>query len=237
MRDYRQKKEGRTPKQRRGTYICGMLIERLRERLKADSAFIEPCLPTPAQKPPAGSNWIHEIKHDGFRLMARRDPAGIRLLTRNAYEWSDRYPAVVAALNHLPIRSCLIDGEVVACDEKGLAVFDLLRHGPRRKSYATLIAFDLLEIDGADLRRKPIEERKRTLAHLLRGARPGLQLNAHFEEPGDVVFRHACKLGLEGIVSKKRGSRYQSGRSPHWIKSKNPNAPAVGREEEEEWDK
>ncbi len=100
-----------------------------------------------------------------------------------------------------------------------------------------LIAFDLLELDGADLRRKPIEERKRTLAHLLREAKPGLQLNAHFEEAGEVVFRHACKLGLEGIVSKKRGSRYQSGRSPHWIKSKNPNAPAVRREEEEEWGK
>jgi bifunctional non-homologous end joining protein LigD len=116
-----------------------MLIERVRKRLSADrTSFIEPCLPSTASKPPAGAGSLHEVKHDGFRLMARRDPAGIRLLTRNAHEWTDRYPAMVAAMNHLPVRSCLIDGEVVACDENGLAIFDLLRHGPRRKSDALL---------------------------------------------------------------------------------------------------
>jgi hypothetical protein len=101
-----------------------MLIERMRKRLAADRAsFIEPCLPSPAASLPPAPNWLHEIKHDGFRLMARRDSAGIRLQSRNAHEWTDRYPAV----NHLPVKSCLIDGEVVACDEHGLAVFDLLR--------------------------------------------------------------------------------------------------------------
>jgi bifunctional non-homologous end joining protein LigD len=100
-----------------------------------------------------------------------------------------------------------------------------------------LVAFDLLELDGADLRQKPIEERKRRLADLLRNAKPGLQLNAHLDEPGDVVFRHACKLGLKGIVSKRRGSRYHSGRWPHWVKTENPDAPAVAREAEEEWGK
>jgi len=103
---------------------------------------------------------------------AAGEPAGIRLLTRNAHEWTDRYPAVVAAMNHLPVTSCLIDRGVVACDENGLAVFDLLRRGPRRKSYAVLIAFDLPELDGTDLRRKPIEERKRRLAEILRNAKP-----------------------------------------------------------------
>jgi ATP-dependent DNA ligase len=93
----------------------------------------------------------------------------------------------------------------------------------------------LFELDGADLRRKPIEERKRRLAQLLRKAKPGLQLNAHLDDPGDVVFRHACMMGLEGIVSKRLGSRYRSGRSPDWIKSKNPAAPAVRREAEEDW--
>src|SRR6476661_7831975 len=98
-----------------------MSIERMRERLAADRAsFIEPCLPSPADKPPSGSNWIHEIKHDGFRLMARRDPVGIRLITRGGRDWSARYPLVVAAVNHLKVRSCLIDG-VVCCDERGLA--------------------------------------------------------------------------------------------------------------------
>ncbi len=145
-----------------------MLIERMRKALSAGTAFIEPCLPSPAVSPPSGPNWLHEVKHDGFRLMARRDSAGIRLLTRNAHEWTDRYPAVVAAMNHLPVKSCLIDGEVVACDENGLAIFDMLRHGSRCKSNALLVAFDLLQLDGADLRRMPIEERKRRLAELLR---------------------------------------------------------------------
>ena len=106
-----------------------MSIELLRKRLPADRAsFIEPCLPSPADKPPSGSDWIHEIKHDGYRLMARRDPVGIRLITRRGNDWTQRYPLVVEAVNHLKVRSCLIDGEVVCCDERGLATFQLLRH-------------------------------------------------------------------------------------------------------------
>jgi bifunctional non-homologous end joining protein LigD len=85
--------------------------------------FIEPCLPSTADRPPSGSGWLHEIKHDGYRLMARRDPVGIRLITRRGNDWSDRFPLVVEAMNHLKVRSCLIDGEVVCCDERGLARF------------------------------------------------------------------------------------------------------------------
>jgi len=81
----------------------------------APAGFIEPCLPSPADKPPSGSNWIHEIKHDGYRLMARRDPVGIRLLTRNGHDWAARYPLIVEAVNHLKVRSVLIDGVVVCC--------------------------------------------------------------------------------------------------------------------------
>ena len=91
------------------------------------AAFIEPCLPSPADKPPSGSNWIHEIKHDGYRLMARRDPVGIRLLTRRGNDWTTRFPLVVEAVNNLKVRSCLIDGEVVYYDERGLAIFSTLR--------------------------------------------------------------------------------------------------------------
>jgi bifunctional non-homologous end joining protein LigD len=104
-----------------------MLIERMRKRLATDRAsFIEPCLPSPAEKPPSGSNWIHEIKHDGFRLMARRDPVGIRLITRRGNDWTERYPLVVEAVNHLKVRSCLIDGEVVCCDDRALTIFKVL---------------------------------------------------------------------------------------------------------------
>jgi bifunctional non-homologous end joining protein LigD len=98
-----------------------------------------------------------------------------------------------------------------------------------------LFAFDLLELNGQDLRREPIEVRKTTLASVLRKAGPGVQLNEHLAHPGDVVFRHACKMGLEGIVSKRLGSRYRSGRTNDWLKFKNPEAPAVKREAEEDW--
>ena len=123
--------------------------------------FIEPCLPSPADRPPSGPNWIHEIKHDGYRLMARRDSVGIRLITRRGNDWSVRFPLVLEAVNHLKVRSCLIDGEVVCCDERGLARFDVLRRR-RNEADAFLDAFDLLELDGTDLRREPLEVRKAT---------------------------------------------------------------------------
>jgi bifunctional non-homologous end joining protein LigD len=141
---------------------------------------------------------------------------------------------VVEAVNHLKVRSCLIDGEVLCCDERGLARFDVLRRR-RNEGVAFLYAFDLLELDGQDLRREPLEVRKQTLASLLRSSLPGVQFNAHLTHPGDIVFAHACKMGLEGIVSKRLGSSYRSGRSPDWLKFNNPEAPAVKREAEEDW--
>ena len=125
----------------------------------------------------------------------------------------------------------------VVCNEHALAVFERLRH--RHEAHQVfLFAFDLLELDGFDLRREPFETRKATLASVLRRAGPGVHFNEHLEhEDGDVVFRHACKMGLEGIVSKRLGSPYRSGRSPHWLKSKNPAAPAVKREAEEDWER
>jgi bifunctional non-homologous end joining protein LigD len=202
--------------------------------LPPKSGFIEPCLPSAAERPPSGPDWVHEIKHDGYRLMARRDSGGVRLLTRNGHDWADRYPAIVEAVKALRARSCLLDGEAVVCDANRLAVFERLRY-QRGGRDVFLFAFDLLELDGADLRREPFETRKATLASLLRGSLPGLQFNAHLAQPGDLVFRHACKMGLEGIVSKRLGSRYRSGRSPDWLKFKNPDAPGVRREAEEEW--
>jgi bifunctional non-homologous end joining protein LigD len=124
---------------------------------------------SPADKPSSGSNWIHEIKHDGYRLMARCDPVGIRLITREGNDWATRYPLVVQAMNHLKVRSYLIDGEVVCCNERRLASFQLLRHR-RNEAQAFLYAFDLLELNGTDLRREPIEVRKATLASILRRA-------------------------------------------------------------------
>ena len=139
---------------------------------------------------------------------------------------------MVEAVNHLKVRSCLIDGEVVCCDDRGLAVFQALRRR-QNEERAFLYAFDLLELDGLDMRREPIETRKATLASLLRNGKPGMRLNEHIAHPnGAAVFHHVCKLGAEGIVSKRLGSRYRSGRSPDWLKFKNPAAPAVKREAE-----
>jgi len=130
------------------------------------------------------------------------------------------------AIKSLPVPSCLIDGEAIVCDEKGLAVFELIR-GHRAHASAVLSAFDLLELDGDDLRHHAIETRKELLAKLLKGSHLSLVLNEHFEEDGAIVFREARKLGCEGIVLKRLGSPYRSGRSPQWVKIKNLKAPAV----------
>jgi bifunctional non-homologous end joining protein LigD len=178
--------------------------------------------------PTFGPGWIHEIKHDGFRILARRGPAGVRLITRNGNDFTSRFPFT------LPVQSCLIDGEAIVCDENGLAVFDLIRNH-RTGAAAEYCAFDLLELDGRDLRHQPIESRKNLLAELLGDLRPKISLNEHFEEDGALVYDAACQLGCEGIASKRLGSPYRSGRSAHWVKVKNPKAPAVKREAEEDW--
>jgi ATP-dependent DNA ligase len=184
--------------------------------------------------PPAGPGWIHEIKHDGFRIIAQRDAAGVRLITRNGYDLAARFPLAATAIAALPARSCVVAGEAIAVDDNGLSVFDLIRY--RRQDHAvTLCAFDLIELDGEDLRREPIEVRKRTLKGLLRRAHPGIAFNRHFDAEGATVFRQACALGCEGIVSKRLGSPYRSGRADCWVKVKNPAAPAVKREAEEDW--
>ena len=96
--------------------------------------FIEPCLPSTAERPPVGPNWIYEIKHDGFRLMARRDPTGVRLFTRNGNDWTPRYPLIFEAVSRLKVRSCLIDGEAVCCDEDGVPTFPEAPPAPRRSA-------------------------------------------------------------------------------------------------------
>jgi bifunctional non-homologous end joining protein LigD len=149
----------------------------------------------------SGAGWIREIKHDGFRILARRDAAGVRLITRAGNDFSGRFPFIAMAVGKLPISSCLIDGEAIVCDENGLAVFDLIRrHGALAS--AVLCAFDLLELEGHDLRREPIEKRKALLAKLLKGSHLSLVLNEHYDEDGATVFREACKFGCEGDCLK-----------------------------------
>jgi bifunctional non-homologous end joining protein LigD len=142
----------------------------------------------------------------------------------------------VESLARLRSRSCIVDGEAVACDDNGVASFDLVRHH-RANDSVFLYAFDLIELNGDDMRRDPLQVRKATLASILAKARPGIRFNEHIEGDGPTVFAHACNLGLEGIVSKRKDSAYRSGRSPDWLKMKNPSAAAVTREAEEDWGK
>jgi ATP-dependent DNA ligase len=134
---------------------------------------IKPCLPTRAATPPHGPEWLHEIKHDGYRILARRDGERVRLLSRRGLDWGDRFPAIIVAVEALAARTCTIDGEAIACRDDGLADFELLRYG-RRDAAVTLVAFDLIEIDSRDLRREPIEQRKAELARLLAGCQQGI---------------------------------------------------------------
>jgi bifunctional non-homologous end joining protein LigD len=137
-------------------------------------------------------------------------------------------------VSKLKVRSCFIDGEAIVVNERGLSAFDLLRSW-RHDHAAVLCAFDLIELDGKDLRRVPIEQRKRALTDLLGRERDGIVLNQHYDGDGAIIFEHVCALGCEGIVSKRLGSPYRSGRVEHWRKIKNPAAPAVKREAEEDW--
>jgi bifunctional non-homologous end joining protein LigD len=183
---------------------------------------------------PAGPLWFHEIKHDGFRIIARKDGERVRLYSRPGNDFTRRFPLIVETLARLRSRSIIIDGEAVACGDNGIASFELIRRR-HHDGDVFLYAFDLIELNGDDLRRDPLEVRKATLASTLAKAGRGVRFNEHIEGDGPTVFAHACKLGLEGIVSKRKDSPYRSGRSPDWLKMKNPDAEAVKREAEEDW--
>jgi bifunctional non-homologous end joining protein LigD len=209
----------------RARYVPGML----------PAGFIAPCLPMTAPRPTSGPEWLHEVKHDGFRVIARTDGERVRLYSRSGNDLTEHFPLIVQAMARLP--SCTLDGEAVACDDDGVPSFDLLRHR-QRDNHVFLYAFDLIELAGADLRREPLEHRKVDLRRLLVDAGPGLVFNEWIdgeEFDGASIFEGACRLGLEGIVSKRKDSRYLSGRSPYWLKMKNPQSAAVRREAEEDW--
>jgi bifunctional non-homologous end joining protein LigD len=210
-------------------YSDGLLARRVRT-----DGFIDPCIPTLAAKPPSGPGWVHEIKHDGYRLIARRDGKAVRLFIRGGYDWTDRYPAIASAAAKLRARSFTLDGEAVVCGADGVAIFDAL-HRRGMVGQAILQAFDLLELNDEDYRPLPLSRRKCRLARLLKHSPAGIEYNDYTDADGAVVFRHACKMGLEGIVSKRLTSPYRSGPSRDWIKVKNPDSPAMLRFREGRW--
>jgi bifunctional non-homologous end joining protein LigD len=167
--------------------------------------------------------------------MVRRDGSRVRCFTRNGKDWADRFPSIVEAAARLKAHSFLIDGEVVIMSIDGMSDFYALR-SRRRGAEAVLYAFDLLEQDGADLRDLPLIERKQRLARLFGGAElQVIRVTEHLTGDGPNVFDHACRMGLEGIVSKRIDAPYRSGPSRAWLKLKNPASEAVRREREEEW--
>jgi bifunctional non-homologous end joining protein LigD len=170
---------------------------------------------------PTGPEWLHELKHDGMRVVARKAGGRVSIWSRNGRPWTTELVAITAGLRELAVDKLMLDGEAVAHCAEGLPDFHrLLGDG---KATACLYAFDLLEIDGEDLRPLPLEARKERLASALQGGPDGLRLSEHMAGPqGPAMYAHACRLGLERIVSKRREKAYRSGRCPHWLKILNP---------------
>jgi bifunctional non-homologous end joining protein LigD len=196
------------------------------------AGFVEPCLPTLGRTVPEGPRWACEVKHDGFRFICRRDGVGVRVFSRHGKDWSDKVPLIAESLLVLPVKSATLDGEGVVVDDRGLTDFERLRSALAGKGGSRavfLYGFDLLHLDGEDLRRHPWDVRRATLTALLRKERPGLRLSEHLDGDSETIFRHACALGAEGIVAKRRDRPYRSGCSLDWIKVKNPDAPAALR--------
>jgi|1186.fasta_scaffold00749_2 bifunctional non-homologous end joining protein LigD len=186
--------------------------------------FIEPCLASLASDVPGGDRWLHEIKWDGYRLHVRVESGRVRLLTRRGLDWTARFPPIADAAAQLPFQTAYIDGEAIVENRVGIADFGALQQalatGAARN--ALLFAFDLLYLDGRDLRREPLIERKRLLAGLLAGQPHGFPIHysEHLLSDGQAMYRQARAMGLEGVVSKRRDCPYRSGRSEDWLKVK-----------------
>jgi bifunctional non-homologous end joining protein LigD len=187
-------------------------------------AFIEPSLATLRATPAAGDSWLHEVKFDGYRMQARIDKGKVRLLTRTGLDWTKRFGATLGrALSELPCDTALIDGEIVVMAEEGISSFSALQSALSNGSRSGFVyfAFDLVHLDGRDLRPEPLLTRKELLADLLADAdHASVRYSEHFREPGATMLDHACRMGLEGVISKRIDAPYRSGRVGDWIKSK-----------------
>ena len=205
--------------------------------------FVEPCCPTLRKTPPSGEAWLHEIKHDGYRAQAQFNERA-DIYTRRGNDWAARMPTIAASLAALPVNNVILDGELVAVDARGRAVFYELptavtAQPARVKARLIYYAFDLLYLDGFDLRGASLIDRKRVLEALLDNV-SGVQLITyvdHIAGDGELVLEHVCKLGLEGIVSKRADAPYRSGKRPEWIKTKCPAWREANRDRFEKMEK
>jgi bifunctional non-homologous end joining protein LigD len=179
--------------------------------------FIEPALATSIDKVPSGERWIHEIKFDGYRVQIHLANNAVKVFTRSGSDWTKHFKKIADDAWHINAGSAIIDGEVVVPSSDGTTDFAVLQNELKGKSTKiVMVAFDLLYLNGYDLRKLPLFERKALLKKKIDGT--DLQFSESFEVDGGEIIKHACKTGLEGVVSKVRDSRYPTGRSKDWVK-------------------
>jgi bifunctional non-homologous end joining protein LigD len=190
---------------------------------------IEPCLALLKTRPPHGEEWSYEIKWDGYRLAIHIEPTGVRLITRGGHDWTHRFPAIADAARALMPATMILDGEAVVLDDQGRPDFSLLQRslgssgrgmGKLASSNSILYAFDLLYLDGHDLRGTEYRVRRHLLDDALAGQEGAIRLSEEVDADPDELLAHACRLGLEGIIAKNRDQPYRSGRTGDWLKIK-----------------
>jgi bifunctional non-homologous end joining protein LigD len=193
-----------------------------RARSAAVPGFIEPCHPTPKERAPQGSEWLYEIKTDGYRAQVHIRDGKVTVYTRNGHDWTNEFGAIATAAAKLEIHDAILDGEATVLGSTGAADFQALRRelGQKRSSRLLFYAFDVLWLDGQDLRARPLIERKKLLQRILKHAPKALSYVDHFDDEGQRVFEHACRMHLEGLVAKRKDAPYRSARQESWIKLK-----------------
>ena len=198
----------------------GSKKDRDQTRKKLD--FIEPELCLLVDQPPEGSDWVHEIKFDGYRIQAHLQNGKVTLYTRSGQDWTTKYSAIANSLEKLHVTDTILDGEIVALDQYGKSNFQALQLAMKSKkqSHLKYYVFDLLEMNGSDLREKPLIERKKELKHILAKGSNLIRYSEHLETSGKKFFQVSCNKNLEGTVSKDKNSHYRSGRGKSWVKSK-----------------
>jgi bifunctional non-homologous end joining protein LigD len=220
----KSKKQVAKKKRRTAALQANGATRRSGKHASALPGFIEPCLATLADKAPNSANWLHEIKFDGYRLQAHIDHGDIRLLTRKGLDWTEKFSTTARALARLPVTTAIIDGELVVEGPDGVSSFSLLQDALKNNAHDTMMfyPFDLLHLDGDDLRKTPLEARKRSLAKLLKTLpkHAPVRLSESIAGNGTTLHANACRLGLEGIISKLRDAPYRSGRGTDWLKTK-----------------
>jgi bifunctional non-homologous end joining protein LigD len=179
--------------------------------------FIEPALASSIERVPGGARWLHEIKFDGYRVQLHIHDGQVEVFTRRGNDWTKRFRKIAADASDIAIGSAIIDGEVVVPSASGVSDFSVLQNELKgRSTKVVLVAFDLLYLNGHDLRKLPLTARKAELRRIIHGT--AVQFSDSFEIDGQEMYQHACKLGLEGVVSKVRDSAYVSGRGNIWVK-------------------